>query len=395
MTQAIILICVVLVLVVLILLARVQNLTKIAKGDEEKGGLTNKLNAALFVLIFLVGTSVFIWYTIKGDYLLPESASEHGKRTDSLMFVTTVIISIVFVLTNALLFFFAFRYQYKKGKVATYYPDNHKLEIIWTIIPALVLTYLVFNGWREWTAITDGPSAEEMAKEKPVELEIVGQQFYWNCRYPGQDGELGDHYYKRINASNAFGLKVEDKAGLDDFMPREIHIPVNKTIHFKIRAKDVLHSVFAPHFRLKMDAVPGMPTEFWFKPTKTTQQMREELKGDPRYRVKDEDGVARWERFEYEIACTEICGRGHFSMKYKIVVDTEEDYKKWYNEQKAWSENEDSKAYILDYLSENNPELLEDYASYIEQLSSSQNVVEEEPTQEISKEEEVSAITSL
>jgi cytochrome c oxidase subunit 2 len=101
----------------------------------------------------------------------------------------------------------------------------------------------------------------------------------------------------------------------------ELHLPVGKEVLLKIRAKDVLHSVFLPHFRVKMDAVPGMPTQFKFKPTMTTQEMRDKLGN---------------QAFNYEMACTEICGRGHFSMRFPVVVDTQEDYEKWKKSQEAW-----------------------------------------------------------
>jgi cytochrome c oxidase subunit 2 len=125
-----------------------------------------------------------------------------------------------------------------------------------------------------------------------------------------------------IDASNEFGLDLSDKNTFDDFKSLELHLPKGKEIQLKIRAKDVLHSVFLPHFRLKMDAVPGMHTTFKFVATKSTADMREET-GNP--------------NFNYEMACTEICGRGHFSMKFPVFVhDTVEDYEKWMASQEAW-----------------------------------------------------------
>lgn len=366
MTNAILGVAAVLVLVILVLIFRLQGLIAVLRGSHKnKGGLTNKVNAAMFMVFFVVGLIGFLWYTFTGEYNLPEAVSEHGKRTDKLFLVTMIVICIVFVLTNFLLFVFAFKYQYKKENKATFFPENSKLEIIWTVIPAIVLTYLVFNGWKEWTSITTPPNEAQYASMKPVELEIVGQQFYWNCRYPGQDDKLGQHYFKRIDSDNQFGLKLEDKSGLDDFMPREIHLPVGRKVHFRIRAKDVLHSVFAPHFRLKMDAVPGMPTEFWFTPTKTTKQMRTELAKEARYQELDDQGQQKWKSFQYEIACTEVCGRGHFSMRYIIVVEEEEEYQKWYDSQKPWTVG--ARDYVANYLKMNNPELMKEYIDYIDE----------------------------
>jgi cytochrome c oxidase subunit 2 len=118
----------------------------------------------------------------------------------------------------------------------------------------------------------------------------------------------------------------------------ELHLPVNKEILLKIRAKDVLHSVFLPHFRVKMDAVPGMPTQFKFTVTKTTEEMRTDLNNP---------------NFNYELGCAEICGRGHFSMKMIVVVETEAEYEKWKASQEAWlKQNPDYLKKVPDALKE-------------------------------------------
>lgn len=136
-----------------------------------------------------------------------------------------------------------------------------------------------------------------------------------------KDSKLGTHNFKLIDPVNEFGLDLSDKNTFDDFKSLELHIPSGKEILLKIRAKDVLHSVFLPHFRVKMDAVPGMPTQFKFTATKTTQEMREET------------GNAN---FNYELACTEICGKGHFSMKMNVIVHTQDEFEEWKKTQEAW-----------------------------------------------------------
>jgi cytochrome c oxidase subunit II len=134
---------------------------------------------------------------------------------------------------------------------------------------------------------------------------------------------------------NPMGVDFADENTYDDFSSTtEMHIPVGKNVELKIRARDVLHSVFIPHMRVKMDAVPGMPTKFWFKPTKTTDDMRSEL-GD--------------ENFDYVIACTEICGKSHFGMKLKLVVDDYPTYLKWKASQKTMlAENPDLMSKVPD-----------------------------------------------
>lgn len=319
MMSLIIFLGVVLVLAILYMIFRVGNLVSIAKGEvDEKSGTANKVNAGLFIVFMIGSLSWFFWYSFAyyKDYTLP-IASEHGKHTDTLFWITMAVTVVAFVIISVIMFVFIYKYQYREGQKAKYFPDNHYLELAWTIIPAIVLAVLIFTGLRAWNDIT-GPAS----KDAEV-VEVIGQQFAWTVRYPGvKDKQLGKVNYKLIdNYGNEFGLDLTDKNSFDDFKSLELHLPVNKEILLKIRAKDVLHSVFLPHFRVKMDAVPGMPTQFKFKVTKTTQQMRDEL-GNP--------------DFNYEMACTEICGRGHFSMKMNVVVEDEESYERWKASQEAW-----------------------------------------------------------
>lgn len=309
---------VILILAILYLIFRVSNLITIAKGPrDEKAGTANKVNAALFIVFMVVSFVGFFWYSFAyfEDYNLPV-ASDHGKWTDTLFWITMAVTVVAFTIISAIMFVFIYQYQYREGQKARYYPDNHYLELAWTIIPAVVLAVLIFTGLRAWNDIT-GPAS----KDAEV-VELIGQQFAWTARYPGvKDHTLGKNNYKLIDDVNEFGLDLTDKNSFDDFKSLELHLPVNKEILLKIRAKDVLHSVFLPHFRVKMDAVPGMPTQFKFTVTKTTQEMRDEL-GNP--------------NFNYELACAEICGRGHFSMKMSVVVEDEESYEKWKASQEAW-----------------------------------------------------------
>jgi cytochrome c oxidase subunit 2 len=308
---------VLLVLSIIWMVYRIQTLVSVVKGSDKKiASGSNKVNAILFILFLLGSGALMFWYSYKefDNYQLP-IASEHGVVTDQLFWITMAITGIVFLITHVLLFIFPYKYQYKEGRTATFYPDNNKLEIIWTIVPAFVLAGLVISGWMAWSDIT------APAPEKAHVVEIMGYQFAWEVRYPGKDNVLGDYDYRLISASNSHGVDFTDKNALDDFPSPKVVIPKGEPVLFKIRARDVLHSVFAPHMRLKMDAVPGMPTRFWFVPTKTTAEMRAEL-NDP--------------EFEYEIACAEICGRGHFGMKKVIEVVEPAEYQKWYSEQKTF-----------------------------------------------------------
>lgn len=314
-----------LLLSVIWMVYRIQTLVSVVKGSDKKIATgSNKVNAFLF-LVFLVGSgALMFWYSIKefDNYQLP-IASEHGVITDELFWITMAVTGIVFLITHVLLFIFPYKYQYKEGRKAAFYPDNHKLELIWTAVPGVVMAGLVISGWMAWSDIT------APAPEKAHVVEIMGYQFAWDVRYPGKDNVLGDYDYRLINASNSHGIDFTDKNSIDDFPSPKVVIPKGEPVLFKIRARDVLHSVFAPHMRLKMDAVPGMPTRFWFVPTKTTAEMRAELKNP---------------EFEYEIACTEICGRGHFSMKKIIEVVEPAEYQKWLSEQKSFLQQNPSLA---------------------------------------------------
>jgi len=283
------------------------------EGPESRSNNINGILMLVFLIVF--GIAIFISaYVYYDDYVIPV-ASEHGVVTDDMFWVTMWVTGFAFIITHVLLFYYAFRYRYRKDAKVAFYPDNSKLELIWTAVPAVVLTMLVLYGLNVWTDITS------KAPDEAEVVEVMGMQFAWKTRYPGADNQLGNYDYKKIDASNMFGMDLSDKNSFDDFTPREIHLPKGKPVLFKIRARDVLHSVYVPAFRLKMDAVPGMPTQFWFVPTKSTADMREET-GNPNY--------------NYELACAEICGDGHFTMRMIIVVDEPADYEKWKKEQKTW-----------------------------------------------------------
>jgi cytochrome c oxidase subunit 2 len=308
---------VVLILVIVFMIFRITNLVNLVKEDRENAISGNGIHAFLFMAFMIGSLALFFWYSYAhfDKYTLPV-ASEHGKITDQLFWITMVICVLAFALIFMVMFWFTYKYQYKEGRKASYFVDNHKLEILWTLIPAVVMALLIFRGLRTWNDIT-GPASKDA-----VIIELVGQQFSWMARYPGStDEELGKIDFRLIDATNELGLDLTDKNSFDDFKSLELHLPVNHEVLLKIRAKDVLHSVFLPHFRVKMDAVPGMLTVFKFIATKTTEEMRAET-GNP--------------KFNYEMACTEICGKGHFSMKFPVIVEDEETFKKWKASQESW-----------------------------------------------------------
>jgi cytochrome c oxidase subunit II len=313
-------ISVLLVVVVLVLLFRIQTLASIFTGSSQKRvSHSNKINAVLLLLFLLIGGAAFVWSWMKSkdDFMIPV-ASEHGVWIDDMFWMTMVILGIVFAITQVLLFWYSYKFQHRDDKRAYFFPHNNKLEIFWTVIPAIVMALLVFRGWKTWTTITNP------APEDAVIVEVVGKQFNWMVRYPGADNKLGKVKHTLIDGTNELGMDFSDKASMDDFIVNEIHIPKGKPVLFKIRSRDVTHSFYIPYFRAQMHAVPGMPTKFWLVPTKSTADMANEL-GNP--------------DFKYELVCNQICGRGHFAMRAVIVVDEPEDYQAWVAKQKSFIES--------------------------------------------------------
>jgi cytochrome c oxidase subunit 2 len=253
---------------------------------------------------------------LKGK-ILGEAASDHGKKIDTMLYITLIITGIVFFITQVLLFWFSFKYQYSEKRKAYYYPHNNKLEMLWTAVPAIFLSVLVGFGLYYWFKITGEPP------KNALRVEITGRQFAWIGRYPGKDGTFGKKYYKNINdpANNQLGLLWDDPATHDDLVVsgNEIHIVVNRPVKLIIGSRDVVHDVGLSHFRMKMDAVPGIPTTMWFTPIFTTAEMKEKT-GNP--------------DFEYEISCDQMCGESHFSMKGIIKVVTQQEYDLWLAKQK-------------------------------------------------------------
>lgn len=284
---------------------------------DKKG---SKLNGILFFLAYLVLVGATFYYAKKHtDWWLPPLASEHGAVVDQLFNVTMWVTGIVFLITQFGLVYFVMIYSGKKqSEKAHWYPENHSLEWAWTITPAIIMTALIVMGARGWANI----EMSEPPKDA-FQVEVTGQQFNWIIRYPGKDGIFGKLDPKLINgndisSNNALGLDMSDPNAKDDIISAELYVPKDRPVWVRIHAKDVLHSFYLPHFRVKQDGVPGMETKFWFKPTKTTDEMKKELKND---------------KFEYEFACAEVCGLGHFKMKGFIQCLSQEEVNSWLAEQ--------------------------------------------------------------
>jgi len=316
MLTTIVVLAVMLILAVLFTAYRVIALVNVVKKKKDQVyspvSKSNGLQGIYMILFLIAGIVGFFYFSItEADvYNLP-IASEHGVIVENLFSITMWVTVFVFIATQIFLFGFGWKYRYKKDNKAAYYPHNNTLELAWTIIPAIVLAWLIISGLKQWNNIT-GPAPEESEV-----IEVMGYQYAWAIRYPGKDRELGNYDFRMIDAVNAVGIDMKDQNAYDDFMATQLVIPEGRPVHLQIRGRDVIHSVYNPHFRIQMNAVPGMPTRLWFTPTVSTAGMRAQT-GNP--------------EFNYELVCNKICGKGHYSMKGIITVLEQDEYDAWYRE---------------------------------------------------------------
>jgi len=211
---------------------------------------------------------------------LPENVSTYGKDIDRLFYIIYYITGVSFLLVSGTMVVFLVLYRQREGRRATYVHGNTTLEIIWTIVPAIILVVLSFMSQASWGNI------KGRVPPSDVHVQVTGKQFNWEILYPGPDGKIGT---------------------ADDLqMDNELHVPVGKVVRVTLKAKDVIHSFFLPNLRLKQDAVPGREIQAWFEATKPGR---------------------------YELPCAELCGFGHSGMLGHLTVHTADDYDKWVKEQ--------------------------------------------------------------
>jgi cytochrome c oxidase subunit 2 len=348
MTTPLILAVLVLVAIAIWQLAKIFELSQMGAdraNDQIANDSDNKYNGYLLFafLVFIYGITIFS-FAKYGKMLLPVSASEHGVDYDRLMWISFAIIFFVQTITQFLLHYFGYKYRGEKGKKALFYADNDRLEFIWTIIPVITLASLILYGLYSWVNIMDFNDEGD-----PLVVELYAQQFNWTARYGGDDNVLGDASVRLIDIdkANVLGLDQGDPNASDDVIVKELHLPVGRKVNFFMRSQDVLHSAYMPHFRAQMNCVPGMVTQFSFTPTVTTEEMR--LNPDVVDKVKRTNSLRAqraaagepdsdpWE-FDYVLLCNKICGKSHYNMQLKIIVESEEDFNKWLKEQKTFSE---------------------------------------------------------
>lgn len=316
MTNLLIALVVILTIAALVQLVRVNELLS-EITNEDTNAVTdddNNKNGIFFLLTIPLFLGFVVWQMVTWDHLLlPPASSLHGAEIDSLMKVSMTLILIVFFALTPMLFFFAYKYRGKKGNTAYFFSHNNKLEVVWTVVPTIILTALIIFGLRTWDRAMNPDLSQASI------IEVYSKQFDWTARYAGDDNVLGQSSYLLVKGKNTLGVDMLDEQSFDDIITREVHLPVNKPVLLKFRSRDVIHSAFLPHFRVQMNCVPGLSTQFGFTPTKTTEEMKSQ-EGDD---------------FEYVLLCNKICGAAHFNMQMKFIVESEEDYNKWIASQKS------------------------------------------------------------
>ena len=256
------------------------------------------LGFALAVTLWFLGIGVFV---LGARRYLPEVASEHGKGIDVMLLYLLVTTGTLIVIGHLVLGYFVFRFS-RTARVSPTLPGA-TAQRFWSVAPAILMTLLAEGG----VLVLGIPVFGQLYTEDPpadaVVVEVTGEQFTWNVRYPGADGEFGRTDPALITDANALGVDESDPAAADDIHELAlIYVPVNRPVKVRLRSKDVLHSFYLPHHRIKQDAVPGMTIELWFVPNR--------------------EG-------EFEIACAELCGFGHYQMRGFLRVVSDEEFERW------------------------------------------------------------------
>jgi cytochrome c oxidase subunit 2 len=262
-----------------------------------KPGVNHGKALALSIWAIVVLSVLFFF-----KYPVPELASDRSSQ-DTLYYVILAITGAAFVIVQICLGLYIWRFQHREGASGSYWHDSHKLEMTWTLATTAVLIPIVFSGLAIWNKVQAAPPEDALV------VEAVGAQFQWDFRYPGADGRFGEFRPELYSLDNPLGVDQADAAAVDDFtLTNQLVIPVNRPVHVRLRSKDVQHAFFLPNFRVKQDLVPGMSTSVTFTPVKVG---------------------------EYEIACAELCGLGHYRMRAFLSVRSEADFETWLAEQAA------------------------------------------------------------
>lgn len=259
---------------------------------------------AVAVILVLVVVGSVLFHLLSPWWWTP-IASNWGY-IDSTLIITFWITGVVFAAVVLFMAYCVFRFRHREGQRAAYEPESRRLEGWLTIATAIGVAAMLTPGLFVWSQFVTVP-------DDATDVEVVGQQWQWSFRLPGADGRLGTADNRKISPENPLGVNPDDPAGADDVIVEaaDLHLPEGKPVKMLLRSIDVLHDFYVPEFRAKMDMVPGMVTYFWFTPTRTGT---------------------------FEILCAELCGVGHNFMRGIVMVDTEQDYQAWLQEQSTFAQ---------------------------------------------------------
>jgi cytochrome c oxidase subunit 2 len=247
---------------------------------------------------------------------MPPAASAHAGEIDQMMVLVHWLMLVLFVGWGAFFLYVLVRFRRGANPKANYLGAKGKLskglEVAVAVVEVVLLVFYAIPAWAR--RVQNLPSESEA-----VVVRVVGQQFAWEVHYPGPDGKFGRTDVKLVSADNPLGLDRSDPDAKDDFnSENQLHVQVNRPVLVHLSSKDVIHSFGLYEMRVKQDAVPGLQIPVWFIPTVSTTEMRARTgKAD----------------FDYEIACSQLCGLGHFRMRGFLVVDSADDYQKWMADQ--------------------------------------------------------------
>ncbi|HEY6102205.1 MAG TPA: cytochrome c oxidase subunit II [bacterium] len=265
-------------------------------GETDRAATrTAARNLSLGILLMVVVGGVGSFLIARARWWLPPEASTQAVEIDRLFYTTLAVTGIAFVLVHVLLALFV--WQGGRRERAEHFAEHNTLELTYTLVPTAILVTLIAMGSVVWARVHQPAPADALL------VEVRAEQFGWLFRYPGADGAFGRYEARLINTrTNPIGLDPADPAGRDDIVVRELHLVANRTVHVRLRSKDVIHSFFIPTFRVKQDAVPGMILNVVFTPNRAGH---------------------------YEIACAELCGVGHYIMRGKITVEPQQAFDSW------------------------------------------------------------------
>ncbi len=268
--------------------------------------LTRKsgLIVLLVSVLVAIGVPAYAAQRTSGLWWMPDVASKSGEQIDQLTYFIYYLTGAVFVLTQIVYIYFLIKYRAKKGVRATYSHGDNRLELIWTAIPTAIFIGLWgYSNHMWWDVIHKEPPAETM------QVAVTAYQFGFAFQYPGASGKLGRSDVKLLSADNVFGNDRSDPLTKEDFQSGVLELPVNKAVRIRLNSRDVIHGFYIPQFRIYQDAVPGRTIDWvWFIPTKIGS---------------------------YDLACSQLCGSGHYNMKAQIEVVSQEEFDKWYKQKLA------------------------------------------------------------